>query len=102
MKKYKQMPDGILDTERDLYIPETDVALWGEYQTWLGQGNTPDVFDPNTELPMSEIQLREFRMGRVGEDLIDLLISKGVITMSELPQEAQDRLAEKKYLRSKL
>jgi len=102
MAKYKQMPDGILDTERNLYIPETDPTLWGEYQTWLGEGNTADVFDPASELPMDELPIREFRMGRIGEDLIDLLISKGVITLSELPQEAQDRLAEKKYLRTKL
>lgn len=30
---------------------------------------------------------------RIVEDLVNLLISNGTILMSELPQEAQDRLA---------
>ncbi len=102
MAKYKIMYLGVLDTERDLYIPETDVALWGSYQNWLAAGNVADVFDPSTDLPMAELLMREFRISRVAEDLIDVLITKGVITITDLPQDAQDRLAEKKWLRTKL
>lgn len=102
MAKYKVMPLGVLDTERDLYIPETDAALWGAYQDWLTAGNVADVFDPTTELPMGELTMREFRMSRVAEDLIDVLITKGVITLADLPQDAQDRIAEKKWLRAQL
>lgn len=102
MAKYKIMPLGVLDTERDLYIPETDAALWGAYQDWLTAGNTADVLDPETELPAGGLVMREYRMSRVAEDLIDVLIAKGVITMADLPQDAQDRIAEKKWLRAQL
>ena len=102
MAKYKIMPLGVLDTERDLYIPETDATLWGAYQDWLTAGNTADVFDPDVDLPMEELLTREFRMSRVSEDLIDVLITKGVIVMADLPQDAQDRIAEKKWLRVQL
>jgi hypothetical protein len=102
MAKYKIMPLGVLDTERDLYIPETDAALWGAYQDWLTAGNTADVFDSDSDLPMEELLTREFRMSRVSEDLIDVLITKGVIVMADLPQDAQDRIAEKKWLRVQL
>ena len=106
MAKYKIMPNGgVLDTERNLYVSEDDAALWGAYQTWLTEGsplNTPDPYDPDVDLPMEELFVREYRRARVCEDLIDVLITKGVIVMADLPQEAQDRLAEKKYLRSLL
>lgn len=102
MAKYKIMHLGVLDTERDLYIPETDAALWGAYQDWLTDGNTADVFDPEVDLPMNEILMREFKMSRIAEDLIDVLITKGVIIMTDLPQDAQDRIAEKKWLRAQL
>ncbi|MCB1864416.1 MAG: hypothetical protein KDG50_03235 [Chromatiales bacterium] len=37
---------------------------------------------------------------RVLEDVIDALISKGTIALSDLPQRARDRIAERQALRS--
>jgi hypothetical protein len=51
---------------------------------------------------MNELLMREFRMSRIAEDLIDVLITKGVITLTDLPQDAQDRISEKKWLRVQL
>lgn len=39
-------------------------------------------------------------MARVVEDLVDLLIRKGVVTAEELPAAAQAKLAERRTLRS--
>lgn len=41
-------------------------------------------------------------MARVGEDLLALLISKGIILMSELPQQAQDKINERAALRAQI
>lgn len=41
-------------------------------------------------------------MPRIVEDLIDTLITKGIIVESDLPQAAQDKLANRKDKRSKL
>lgn len=39
---------------------------------------------------------------RVLEDLIDLLIAKKIILLTDLPQEAQEKLRERKRVRKKL
>ncbi len=39
---------------------------------------------------------------RVLEDVVDLLIEKGLIAMSDLPQDARDKIAQRKALRRSL
>lgn len=39
------------------------------------------------------------KMGRISEDLIDVLVSKGVLAISDFPKAAQDVLQERKDLR---
>jgi hypothetical protein len=39
---------------------------------------------------------------RVLEDLIDVLVARGVITMDMLPKEATDKLAMRRQMRNKL
>ena len=39
---------------------------------------------------------------RVLEDLIDVLVARGVITMDMLPKEATDKLAMRRHMRDKL
>jgi len=39
---------------------------------------------------------------RVLEDLIDILINKNIITFTELPEHAQQRIQERKHLREKI
>ena len=41
-------------------------------------------------------------MARVGEDLVNVLITKGIIALSDLPQSAQDKIAQRAALRNKL
>ncbi len=41
-------------------------------------------------------------MGRVTEDLVDLLAAKGVLALADLPQAAQAKLAARKAERAKL
>lgn len=41
-------------------------------------------------------------VARVGEDLLNLLITKGVITLAEMPQTAQDKINERDTLRGQL
>lgn len=39
---------------------------------------------------------------RVAEDLIETLISKGILTLADLPEEAQDKLMARRALRHSL
>lgn len=41
-------------------------------------------------------------MARVVEDLVDVLVAKGVIALADLPQPAQDRINQRKNLRGQL
>lgn len=41
-------------------------------------------------------------MARVGEDLLDVLISKGVLALTDLPQKAQDAISRRKSKRNEL
>jgi hypothetical protein len=77
------------------------LGFWTQNGIYISR-KLADVFDPSVDLPMNELLMREFRMSRIAEDLIDVLITKGVITLADLPQEAQDRISEKKWLRVQL
>ena len=50
------------------------------------------------------IQLGESDIGliRVIEDLVDVLLRKGLITITDLPAEARDKLTLRRVLRSKM
>ncbi len=41
-------------------------------------------------------------MARIGEDLIEILISKGVITAEDLPGNVKEKIDKRKELREKL
>ncbi|NMG36859.1 tryptophan synthase subunit beta like protein [Azoarcus sp. TTM-91] len=44
----------------------------------------------------------DLRLVRVLEDVIDLLIARDLIRFTDLPQEAQDKLLQRRTLRAKL
>ena len=46
--------------------------------------------------------LADLGIARVTEDLIDLLIDKGVISFTELPENAQKKLIDRRGLRNEL
>lgn len=50
----------------------------------------------------NDLSASDLQMGRVCEDLIDTLISKGVISLSELPAKAQEKLSSRRALRAKV
>lgn len=68
--------------------------------------------DPSDDFPVpasgnkAEIRNRlyesDLELIRVLEDLIDVLIGKGVIVLTDLPEAAQMKLAERRNLRSHL
>ena len=64
--------------------------------SFLTAGNTvPDSL--KWELLVSDLMI-----GRLTEDLIDVLIEKGVIAFTDLPDAAQRKLVRRKSLRGKL
>lgn len=61
----------------------------------------PPVVDPK-ELAMAELAATDKDLARIAEDLIGLLVSKGIISATDLPQLVRDKLDNRKELRSKL
>ncbi len=51
---------------------------------------------------VDQISQTDKEMARVGEDLLNVLINKGVIALTDLPQTAQNKLSQRAVLRSKL
>lgn len=67
-----------------------------------------DAHDPNDPLALAAEDARKTlaetdqKMVRVIEDLIDVLVVKGVITSKDLPKAAQDRIAARRTARKSL
>lgn len=82
-----------------------DQAPTVPYPTWKNQKWVTDVDREKNYLitsKLAEIVISDEAMHRVTEDLIDTLISKGVITQADLPEAAKTKLAERKTIRSEL
>lgn len=60
------------------------------------------AFFNTTELWKQFMEISDLRSVRILEDLIDLLISKNVINFTELPEQAQQKILERKQLRKKM
>ncbi|MBP5857614.1 hypothetical protein KAJ83_11385 [Marivibrio halodurans] len=71
---------------------DADLAVFLE-QAGIGSG----ARDPRNMLAQSDLE-----MSRVLEDLIDLLIRKGVLSPGELPTTARDKLSRRRELRGHL
>lgn len=79
---------------------------WDAYQAWLAAGNTPQpyeqpVVDPK-EQAKADLANTDKEMARIAEDLINTLISKGIIAAKDLPKAASDKLVERTELRKAL
>ena len=61
----------------------------------------PPVVGPK-EQAMVELAASDKEMARIAEDLIQTLISKDLITESDIPQSAHDKMARRAELRSRL
>lgn len=62
-----------------------------------GSSSRSEAGDGQSMLAASDLQLI-----RVVEDLVDLLVRKNVIMFTELPREAQEKLAMRRRVRSSL
>ena len=83
--------------------------LWHAVEKWIADGNAPETEHTSDELAAQEqaqkataLQATDKNMARIAEDLIDALIAKGVITMGDLPQDARDKLTDRKAKRAVL
>lgn len=57
---------------------------------------------PQTESPISALSQSDSSIARVLEDLIDVLIQRGVIQFTELPVPAQEKLLARRRTRAQL
>ncbi len=61
--------------------------------------------DPNTSDARSareRLSLTDIEFVRVIEDLVEVLLNKGLITITDLPERAREKLAARRSLRSDL
>ena len=73
---------------------------YAAYIAWLAAGNAPLLAEPLPQpSAMERLANTDKLMARIGEDLIDVLLTKNVIKLSDLPAEAQTRFTERKPLR---
>ena len=61
----------------------------------------PPVVDPKDQAK-AELRESDSDMARIAEDLINVMLTKGLITESDIPQSAHDKMAIRSELRSKL
>lgn len=83
----------------------TDVPQ-GENAEWL-ESNDEQVQTflktlPNSKEMLEALANLDTNMARVVEDLLDILIEKGVFNYTELPEAAQNKLFERRKLRDKV
>ena len=97
--KYVVLQDGTIhDTETDEQFPNEEVSERLEnYVQWCAAGNIPLV---ETAPPLKQIQETDIDFIRVTEDLVDALVRKGLLSLSDIPQDAQDKLLERKQIRN--
>lgn len=66
----------------------------------MSQADLPDSAAPQT--PDNPLSRTDTEMARVLEDLIDVLITRGVIQFTDLPEAAQAKLLERRQTRAQL
>ena len=75
-------------------------------QAWLAEGNTLLPYEPPPVDPKAaaraELAATDAGMARIAEDLFNVMLTKGLIAESDIPQPARDKLAQRSELRSKL
>lgn len=82
-----------------------DEPRFCKYSTSTGKVTVDQAFKTQAladEAILVQLSALDSDMPRVSEDLIELLVSKGVISESELPQTAQDKLTNRRTLRGQL
>lgn len=78
-------------------IPESDMEVLEVTKT-----ERDDMIPKVQPTPLETLSATDKGMARVAEDLIDVLLSKGTITETDLPEAVRQKLAERKQLRSQI
>lgn len=64
--------------------------------------NAPPPSDVQEPLPAQALSESDSAIARVLEDLVDILITRGVIQFTDLPEAAQGKLLNRQQTRAKL
>ena len=59
-------------------------------------------YEKKADSNIGDLVATDFRVVRILEDLIDLLVRKNIIMFTELPEEAQKKLKERQQIRQKI
>jgi len=110
MNEYKILGSGIKRLSDGAQIPISPGNRdYQEYVAWLRMGNFPDPeFTPDEikqhTIAAKKAEISNTDMGyiRVIEDLIDTLVAKGVIALTDLPSTSRIKDAQRKALRAQL
>ena len=110
MKEYKISGNGIKRISDGAHIPfSSGNRDYQEYVGWLLAGNTPDPEFTAEEIKQHTIDAKKAEISntdagyiRVAEDLIDALVAKGVIALTDLPSTSRIKDAQRKALRAQL
>lgn len=89
-----------LETANECYIGEDKVAQAELDVAWLDI-KAEDVIAASNAVVLEQIAETE-KDDRLAEDMLDLLVSKGVFTEDELPQKAKDKINTRRNLRGQL
>jgi hypothetical protein len=87
-------------------LPGVDKKYWkisGDDVLEMTTAEKTIVDDTETKAVIkSQLSGKDARMVRGIDDLIELLVSKGIISLTDLPSELKDKYNERKVLRSQL
>ena len=101
---YIKVSDSYSPTGSDFLIIDLDGSLVNDPFTIVDSGSlrlrTQQEVDP--EQATDDLSASDTGMIRVLEDLVATLIANGTITLTDLPQEAQDKITLRSVNRSKL
>jgi len=96
--------DSVIRTSDNAAIPnDPSNSDRQDYLTWLAEGNIPEPADaPPEPTPLEVLTTLDKKLRRDSEDIIDVLIQKGVVTLADFPGEIQTAYNQKKAERAKL
>lgn len=101
MAKYKQYgPALILQTDpvRQWINGPTD-PNYAAFKAWVTAGNTPDGADGAADPPLrQQLSQADQLLGTVLSDLIQTLVTKGVLKLTDFPASTQAIIAKRKSI----
>lgn len=80
----------------------TEIAPTTIYCNWVTDNWVVDTSANNEAIALTTLGNTDIPLIRVLEDLIDILITKGTISMTDFVQDAQDKLTERSNARDDL